>query len=269
MSLDNTLWLAGILTEAVVVGLLLHRRVWRLLPFFCIFCAWDFLTNAGAFTSDHFLKSSFKFFGSYKFYLIEYLVETLIDSVLEFCVLVELAWSVLRPIRSSLPRFALVFVTAGLLALGAIVWQFPSPTDVSNTYGQHFLMHLAQCVSILRILFFLILAGCSQLLSIGWRDRELQVATGLGLYSLSSLAVTMLQSHHTNIDQYSHLNQFVIASFLCCLLYWVFSFVQKEAARREFTPQMQNLLLAVAGVARAERAALTEAAKSGQRKIDQ
>ena len=42
---------------------------------------------------------------------------------------------------------------------------------------------LQHTVSILRILFFLVLAGGSQLLSIGWRDRELQVATGLGFYS--------------------------------------------------------------------------------------
>jgi hypothetical protein len=61
--------------------------------------------------------------------------------------------------------------------------------------------------------------------------------------------------------QYKHLNQFVIGSFLCSLLYWVASFAQKEAQRREFTPQMQDLLLAVAGVARAERAALADASK--------
>jgi hypothetical protein len=56
--------------------------------------------------------------------------------------------------------------------------------------------------------------------------------------------------------QYHLLNQIVIASFLCSLLYWVFSFAQKEAERREFTPQMQNLLLAVAGVARENRVSL-------------
>jgi hypothetical protein len=55
----------------------------------------------------------------------------------------------------------------------------------------------------------------------------------------------------------------VIASFICALFYWIFSFAQKEAERREFTPQMQNLLLAVAGVARAERTALTATSHPG------
>ena len=84
------------------------------------------------------------------------------------------------------------------------------------------------------------------------------MATGLGIYSLVSVAVTMLQSHQTTLDQYVLLNRIAIAGFLCSLLYWVFSFAQKEAERRAFTPQMQNMLLAVAGVARADRAALAE-----------
>ena len=124
--------------------------------------------------------------------------------------------------------------------------------------------HMQQTVSILRIGFFLVLAGCSQLLSIGWRDRELQVATGMGFFSLISLAAALLNTHQASLIQYKHLNQFVIGSFLCCLLYWVVSFAQQEAPRREFTPQMQNLLLAVAGVARAERAALANAHKKEQ-----
>jgi hypothetical protein len=42
------------------------------------------------------------------------------------------------------------------------------------------------------------------------------------------------------------------------LLYWLVSFAQKEAERREFTPQMQNFLLAMGGAAHSTRVALTE-----------
>ena len=54
MSVDNTIWLADIVTEAAVVGLLLYRRVWRLLPLFCIYCGWDLLSNAGVFVSSQY-----------------------------------------------------------------------------------------------------------------------------------------------------------------------------------------------------------------------
>ena len=127
-------------------------------------------------------------------------------------------------------------------------------------------MHVQQTASILRILFFLVLAGCSQFLSIGWRDRELQVATGLGFYSLVSLAVEILHSHQAMGPQYALLNQVVVASYLISFAYWIFSFAQKEAKRREFTPQMQSLLLAVAGTARSTRVALMDSAAEKTRK---
>lgn len=266
MSIDNSLWLGYMVTEAVVIGLLVYRRAWRILPVFCIYCAWDVLSNLGIFLYQY----ENRFNSELKSYITVYLSQTILDAALQFCVLVELAWSVLRPVRAFMPRFTLLLIAGMILAIGVAIWQIPAPVELSPRSGQLFvtLMHLQQTLSILRILFFLGMAGCSQLLSIGWRDRELQVATGMGVYSLCSLGVTLLQARERHIAQFSHLsqlNEFVVASFLCCLIYWLFSFAQKEPERREFTPQMQNLLLAVAGVARAERAALVDASKKRPR----
>lgn len=249
MSLDNTLWLAGIVTEAAVVGLLVYRRMWRLLPIFCIYCGWDLISNVGSFVSSHYFPNSYN--------VNTYLAQIAIDFALQFCVLVELAWSVLRPIRQSLPRFAPIAVAALILAAGGVIWPFsavPGLAQFSPT--QQFLGQLQQTGFILRLLFFLVLAGCSQWLSLSLRDRELQVATGLGFYSIICLFVAMLATHQTTGLQFKHLNSITVGGFLCSLLYWVFSFAQKQAERREFTPQMQNMLLAVAGVARADRMAL-------------
>ncbi len=123
-------------------------------------------------------------------------------------------------------------------------------------------------MSVLRILLFLLLAGCSQLLSISWRDRELQVATGLGFYSLATLAVSMIQPHLSTSTQYVLVNQIGFGSFLCAMLYWIFSFSQKEEARQEFTPQMQRVLLAMAGTARTARVALEDSRVSKPRNRD-
>ncbi len=127
------------------------------------------------------------------------------------------------------------------------------------------LLHLQQDISILRVLLFLVLAGCSQLLSIGWRDRELQVATGLGIYSLVSLAAALMHTHQSMESHFYLLDRIVLASYLLSLLYWVFSFAQKEAKRREFTPQMRDLLLAMAGTAKATRIALADSAAAKMR----
>ena len=94
MILNNVFWLVAIVSEAAVVGLLIYRRVWRILPVFCVFCVWDLLfANIGSYAIFRFYPAS---------YFTAYLVETIVDSVLEFGVLVELAWSV-RSVRSDRP----------------------------------------------------------------------------------------------------------------------------------------------------------------------
>jgi hypothetical protein len=200
--------------------------------------------------------SSFVHLG-YSTYLNAYLAQTITDSALQFAVLVELAWSVLRPIRSSLPTFSVVVISLAVFILGAAIWPFAVYSTLpSYSLELRIVCYLVRTASILRILIFVILAVCSQWLSIGWRSRELQVATGLGFYSLVTLAVAFVQPHLNTPGQYVRINQLGVSGFLCALFYWIFSFSQKEEARQEFTPQMQSLLLTVAGAARTTRVAL-------------
>jgi hypothetical protein len=251
MRYDITIWLAGILIEAGVVGLLIHRRIWRTLPLFLAYCIWDIAANITLYVVGVYDQNA---------YFPVYFVQTIIDSALLFCVLVELAWSVLRPLRSALTRRSLVIVSVILLIAGAIIWPFATLSGLVHVGSKQFLIYgqLQQTVSILRILFFLMLAAGSQWLSLSWRDRELQVATGLGFYSIVSVIASILQAHQATASQLENLNRFVVASYLCSLVYWLASFAQKEAERREFTPQMQNFLLAMAGAAHSSRVALTE-----------
>jgi hypothetical protein len=260
VNLDIALWFAYIAVEAALVGLLLYRRVWQTLPVFCAYCAWDVLSNIGVYCISRFFPAGVFFHA--------YVAQTLLDSVFQLCVLVELVWSLLRPLRSSLPRSAIVVISVLILLAGAVIWPFASFSGLAHYNSKLWLMltQLQHTVSILRILFFLLLAAGSQLLSISWRDRELQVVTGLGFYSLVSVAVSILQSHQSNSTQYIRLNEFVVVSFFGSLFYWAWCFSQKEAERREFTPQMANFLLAVAGAAHSSRVALTESRAGNDRK---
>ncbi len=249
MQLDFALWFAYIAVEAALVGLLLYGRTWRSLPLFCAYCVWDILGNIGAFLINRFCSPAS--------YFRAYFAQTIIDSTLIFCVLVELAWSSLRPLRASLSRWSLLVVAALILMAAAAIWPFAAlPGLVHVGRRGHLLAQIQQTVSILRILFLLLLAAGSQLLSISWRDRELQVASGLGIVSIVSLAAAMLHMHETSASQYQFLGEVVVGSYLCCVGYWAVCFSQREAERREFTPQMQSFLLAVAGAAHSSRVAL-------------
>ncbi|HWA95672.1 MAG TPA: hypothetical protein VG844_13805 [Terracidiphilus sp.] len=248
MSLVNALWLLGIAAETALIGVLTYRRAWKAFPTFYLLVISDFAFGIANF----FIRTYFA-----DFYLPAYLVEISVSSVLEFCVLVELAWSVLKPIRGSLSKWTLLYIAGIILLAGALIWPF-SGLEADTGTQERLLVHLVQTVGFLRVGFFLLLAATSQWLSIGWRDRELQIATGLGFYSLVSLIVAMLRTHYGNVEQYASLNNYVVASYVFSLVYWGVSFAQKEAERREFTPQMQNVLLAVASAARASRSALND-----------
>jgi hypothetical protein len=251
MSIDDLIWLVASLVELAVIGMLIYRRVWRTLPVFFSYCIWDLTSNLAIYVIGRYSTDV-----AYN----AYFAQTALDSALLFCVLIEMAWSVLRPLRASLPRSSMVLVGVLILVAGAAIWPFAALPGLAHTTSREGLLvtQLQQTTSILRILFFLLLAGGSQLLSIGWRDRELQVATGLGLYSIVSLTVAVFETHQTTASQYQRLARFELGSYIFCLTYWAISFAQREAERREFTPQMRSFLLAAAGAARSMRVGLGE-----------
>jgi hypothetical protein len=56
----------------------------------------------------------------------------------------------------------------------------------------------------------------------------------------------------------------VAVSYLAALAYWVYAFAKQPAERREFTPQMKSMLLAVAGAARTARIDLEDSKTSSR-----
>ena len=191
-------------------------------------------------------------------YFYAYQAEMVIDSVFQYAVLVELGWSVLRPIKASLPKHSVLFLALLITLAGAVIWPITAWTVSPhiNLPAGRFFAHLLQTFAALRVTIFVALAGFSQLLSIGWRHREMQIATGLGFYSMISLAVALIHTHQAIGPQYRHLDQLEAASYVCSLVYWIVSFAQQEEERQEFTPRMQSFLLTVTGAARGARVAL-------------
>ena len=261
MSSDSIMTVALVAGEVLVLAPIVRRRIWRVLPVFSAYLVWALLSDlAGLYFQRP--GSTFKYLTFYK-------LEMIVDSVLMFTVLVELAWSVLRPVRSTLPRGTLVALAVLIAVTGLLVWPLagmvvsPQMSPEGAT-----IFHLLDTFAILRIVCFLVMASFSQLLSIGWRDRELQIATGLGFYSIVSLLVTLLNSHQASTAQIHLLDYAVSVSYLCTLAYWTLSFFGKEYQRQEFSPQMQQLLVLMSGGARSGSIALTDLPSDRLRKKD-
>ncbi len=185
--------------------------------------------------------------------------QMVVDSLFQFAVLVELGWGVLRPIRASLPKQSILILGVLIVLAGAVIWPIAAWTIPANLSASgRTLVQVQQTFAVLRVVVFMALAGFSQILSIGWRNRELQIATGLGFYSMISLAVSLIHTHQAPGIRYGQLDSLVMASYCFSLLYWVYSFSQREEERQEFTPQMRSFLLAVTGAARGTRVALAD-----------
>jgi len=255
VTLDSALIFAGLALEAAILILLLFKRVFRTLPFFFLYIAWSLLNDVVEYVLFHaFPHADMRI----------YLTATVIDSLLQFGVLVELSMSVLRPVRASLPRGAMIAVGIVIALLCTAIWPFAKTPGVDQlSIAGRLIVHSTLTSAAMRILFFLALAGLSQLLSIGWRDRELQIATGLGFFSIVSLSAALLHTNQGHTDRAYHvLEELVSASYLCSIGYWIVSFAQKVPERREFTPQMRSFLLALAGNARSARVVMTDSSES-------
>lgn len=256
LTVDQALWYACILGEAGTVAALAYRRIYKALPIFSGYMVWTIVSDLiGVIAAQR----------SPDFYLHIYRYVMPMDSLLQFAVILELASSVLRPYRSVLRRGTMLIVGLIVALIGCAVWPLAGFTALGRLPAPYGLLyHFLHTASILRILIFVVLASCSQLLGIGWKDRELQIATGLGVYSLVGFAVAVLQAHVTGVARFHHMTQFVAASYLCSLIYWIVSFSQKEAPRQEFSPRMQHVLLRVAGSARVNRLAMENGHDAGE-----
>ncbi len=103
------------------------------------------------------------------------------------------------------------------------------------------------------------MVALSQILSIGWHDRELQIASGFGFYSILSLVVSVLHTHQAVGPRYHWLDLVTSFGYLGTLTYWVVCFSIKEPEIRKISPQMQRFLVSIGGTVHADRLALETA----------
>ncbi|HVZ84943.1 MAG TPA: hypothetical protein VG893_14810 [Terracidiphilus sp.] len=246
--LDKALWLAPIAVEAAVIALLFYRRIWRILPVFSLYCCFDLTANLAVYIRTALAPSSYG--------INVYLVQIGSDTLFQLAVLIELGWSVLRPLWPALSRRSIFIVVLSILLFAAALWPFTASSFGHQSHGLNFLFHLSKTVALVRLILLLVLVAFSHWLSLSWRDRELQVATGFGAYALASVLATLLADHFASEKLAIVANRFVIGVYLGSLVYWCFSFAQPSVSRRSFTPHMRDLLLAVAGFARTQRGGL-------------
>jgi hypothetical protein len=236
--------LLGLIAEITLLVVLLAGRQYKSFPVFTLYIAFNVLNDAVlaalmAFSPIHVAR--------------DLALATLpLTYLLEVGVLFEIAWNVLRPVHTSLPRGA-VRAFIGLIALAVLggtllAWHGSGgSSQIADIQGP-----LNVTVGLLRMLIFAATAAFAQVLGIGWKNKVLQLATGLSFYSAIDLIVSLL----TRQSGSNALQPLRGVAYTLELGFLVWAFTTKDVRRREFSPQMEQFLVTLAGRAKLARTAL-------------
>lgn len=209
-SIDLTLWLAGIGMEAVLLGLVIWKRVYRTLPFFSCFFVWCLLSDAGMAIANMIPNA----------YLPATLVNISLDALFQLAILAELGRVVVRYNRvSPLSRTVIGLLTALAIVLAGSLnkWTIPTQFPIMDMLY----LVLMQLFAVLRVVFLLTLVWWSSLQGLRWPTRELRIVTGLGVYIIATLTVAILHSRGMGGMRYHWLDQLLVAIYLWTLSYWI------------------------------------------------
>ncbi len=237
--------LLGFVLEICLFAILVLRRQYRTFPVFTLYIAFNLLSDiVGGLAISIYSTHAGDFLQ---------LASLPLMYLLELCVLFEIAWNVLRPVHMSLPTGA-VRVFLGLLSVALLfgtllAWHVH---DTGNKIDD-IKRPLDLTVGLLRMLIFAATAGFAQVLGIGWKNKVLQLATALSFYSAVNLIVSLGERHSgasTALEPFRSVAYTLEVGFL------VWAFTTKEVRRREFSPQMEQFLVTLAGRAKLARTAL-------------
>ena len=209
-SIDLTLWLAAIAMEALLLGLVLWKRVYRTLPVFSCFFTWCLLSDGAMAVASRYPNA----------YLQATLANIAIDALFQLAILAELGRVVVRHNHATPPsRVVIVLLTvlAFVLAGSLNKWILPTQLPIADMLY----LVLMQLFAVLRVVFLLTLVWWSSLQGLHWPSRELRIVTGLGVYIMATLCVAILHSHYMGGMQFHWLDQLLVAIYLWTLSYWI------------------------------------------------
>jgi hypothetical protein len=250
--IDSVLLALSIAGKLSLLVILLQRGLFRIFPIFTTLIFWNALEDPILllilYGPHHALSAYFQ---------PAYFALLSVDYLLEIAVLFEIGANVLQSVRKSLPK-GILLVLGGVMVVVAIVALFVSThANAANLAHPRTVFVVDSTVAILRLVTFLLIAGFAQVLGLGWKHHVLQLASGFAFYAAVDLIVTSLQNRlHAGPEyaaQYQSLSRFLLAGYLCSMYYWCFTLIRKEAPRKEFSPQMAQLLVSISGDTKRQR----------------
>jgi hypothetical protein len=258
---DGVLWALTLAAEAVLTVVILKRDMGRKYPILLTYLIVNLVEDPVGWIL---------FKGPRDVYFRFYFAVTVLDYLLQFLLVMEIGRNVFAPSKRSLPFRLWPVVTSAVLICTIIAAVFSPRLQANGLHtSTQWFANITLGLAVLKVLLFVALIGLAQLLGIGWKSRVLQLASGLAFYGAVSLLVQLAINHVRYVSQASYeahyvwLTEIQSGAYLCTLLFWTWAFSRNEAPRKDFTPQMQEVLVTIAESAKRTRLAVT---RSGDRR---
>ena len=235
--LDNALWAAGLLGHAALLGVLLLRKRWRLLPVFTLFVAFQVARTCLLFLV---LK-----YGSGHQYFLSYWMTGFLDYVFQLGLIFELAGIALRPtgtwIRDAHTAFIAWSAVGLVLAAGFGMLLHPSELRGLDLWD----LRVTVFTSMLTCEVFLSMSFAANRLGLRQGRYEVAIGQGLGFWALISLLEQFahgILGWDRPFDLFTHLR---MGLYIVILVYWIRVLWRPQPQQAPPSPEMQRYLVAL------------------------
>jgi hypothetical protein len=233
--LDLFFWAAGFLENLGLLFTLWYRRRAKVFPFFTALITLNILRTIVLYFVLR-LRTGQDYF--YAYWSL-----TMLDTILQLCIVYEIAGRVFRPlggwardVRSAL----LWLVSVSIMVALGLSWLATPP---AHTWMQAVVAKGNFFAEALMSELFVLMMALSISARLPWKTHVARIAQGLGAYSLFS---ALIEAGHTyfGVRQYALtfllLSHMRMAAYLCCVNYWIIMLWRREEPARELTENMRE-----------------------------
>lgn len=206
-------WVAALLLQAALAGVLIAKKLWRRFPFFFSYCLLNFVLGLGLFVV-------FRLNPHGRLYMYAYWMKEALGLLLGFALLYEIFRHLFAPYLAlrRLARQIFQGAVALLILLGWVVW-YAQPLGESNHLQASFFL-VEQVTRILEVGLLFSLFLFTSAFGLHWRQYVFGIALGLGVFTAVELvAVTMRLQF--GLTAGSIFNMCRSVSFNASLLIWI------------------------------------------------
>jgi hypothetical protein len=230
--IDLLFWLLGFLGNLGLLVVLVYRRRAERFPFFTALITLNVIRTIILYLVLRYSTRDGYFYSYWSL--------SVLDTILQLCVVYEVASRVFRPLDvwAHDVRGSFVWLFGLSLSVAFLLTWLASPTWMQSftTKGNLF-------TAALQSELFVAMMALSIHVRLPWRTHVAKIAQGLGAYSLLGVLIETGYSYFgigRELPRFIVLSHVRMAAYLVCVNYWIISLWRKERTVRTMTPEMRE-----------------------------